>query len=149
MKYCCPEHIDGYCQPVIDESPFREIRDKYANAHRFLYQIKCDCGGYVFRIVCDKHPTLVAVCPHCGRKITVFDMAEYTTGSKGEEALEGILLRTGDGNELFQLCAMYEYGEVYRGFGDGFDFNDVSWGSAWACDEATKRITMVLDKEIE
>lgn len=203
MKYCCPEHIDGCCQPVIDESPFREIRDKYANAHRFIYQVKCDCGGYVFRIVCDKNPTLIAVCPHCGKKITVFDMAEYTTGSKNREELEGILLRTGDGNEMFQLCVMYEYGELYRGAdavnaadtadaadmadmadmaegsgetsesgktsqngrtsendetseasgasmaGGDFDFNDVSWGSVWACDEATRKITMVLDQETE
>ena len=147
MKYCCPDHIDGLCQPVIDESPFREIRDKFSNQHHLVYQVKCDCGCYVFRMVCDKNPTVVAVCPNCGRKITVFDQAEYTTGSP-REALEGILLKTNGGNDLFEVCVMYEYGELYDPERP-FDFNDVSWGTVWAMDEQGRKITMVIDKETE
>lgn len=150
MRYCCPDHIDGFCQPVIDESPFHNVRDKFANKHHFIYQVKCDCGCYVFRILCDKHPTLVAICPNCGKQIPVFDLKEYTTASQPEEVLEGILLRSNGGGEMFQICAMYEYGEEYReDAADSFDFNDVSWGSVWAFDESTRKITMVLDEEIQ
>ena len=158
MRYCCPDHIHGNCMEIIDQSPFRELRDKYANTHHFLYQVKCMCGCYVFRVVCDKNPVVVAECPNCGRKITVFDQAEYTTCSEPNLPMQGILLKTNAGNELFELCVMYEYAETYwpefgealeRGEDPRFDFNDVSWGTVWAMDEDSRKISMVMDKEVE
>ena len=158
MKYCCPDHIQGMCMEIIDQSPFRELRDKYANKHHFLYQVKCECGGYVFRVVCDKNPVVVAECPHCGKKITVFDQTQYTTCEEENMKLPGIMLKSTGGNDLFELCVMYEYGETYqpeygealeRGEDPGFDFNDVSWGTVWAMDEESRKISMVMDKEVE
>lgn len=143
---------------IIDQSPFRELRDKYANKHHFLYQVKCQCGCYVFRVVCDKNPVVVAECPACGKKITVFDQTEYSTCSEANMKLPGIMLKTNSGNELFQLCVMYEYGETFHpeyseawesGNENVFDFNDVSWGTVWAMDEESCKISMVMDKEVE
>lgn len=150
MRYCCPDHINGKCMEIIDQSPFRELRDKYANKHHFLYQVKCECGCYVFRVVCDKNPVVVAECPSCGKKITVFDQTQYTTCEGENIPMQGILLKSTGGNDLFELCAMYEYGETYQPENaEGFDFNDVSWGTVWAMDEEYRKISMVMDKEVE
>ena len=150
MRYCCPDHINGNCMEVIDQSPFRELRDKYANKHHFLYQVKCQCGGYVFRVVCDKNPVVVAECPNCGKKITVFDQEEYTTCSEENRAIQGMMLKSSGGNDFFELCVMYEYGETYLPQNEEtFDFNDVSWGTVWAMDEESRKISMVMDKEVE
>ncbi|MBQ8589602.1 MAG: hypothetical protein IJ486_04025 [Firmicutes bacterium] len=152
MRYCCPDHINGNCMEVIDQSPFREVREKCANKHHFLYQVKCECGCYVFRVVCDKNPVVVAECPNCGKKITVFDQKEYTTGSEPDVQMHGIMLKSNSGNELFEVCAMYEYAEEWKpelGEESGFDFNDVSWGTVWVMDEESRKISMVMDKEVE
>ena len=45
------------------------------------------------------------------------------------------MLKANSGNEFFELCVMYEYGETYQpeqSEESGFDFNDVSWGTVWA-----------------
>ena len=144
MRYRCPEHINGFCMEVIDQSPFCELRDKYANKHHYLYQVKCNCGGYVFRVVCDKNPIVVAECPSCGKKITVFDQEEYTTHTEENRTLQGIMLKSNSGNEFFELCVMYEYGND-----PAEDFNDVSWGTVWVMDEESRKISIVMDKEIE
>ena len=152
MRYCCPDHINGLCMEIIDQSPFKELRDKYANLHHFLYQVKCECGCYIFRVVCDKNPVVVAECPNCGKKITVFDQEEYTTCTEQNRTMQGMMLKANSGNEFFELCVMYEYGETYQpeqSEESGFDFNDVSWGTVWAMDEESRKISMVMDKEVE
>ena len=150
MRYCCPDHMNGSCMEVIDQSPFREVRDKFANKHHFLYQVKCNCGCYVFRVICDKNPVVVAECPNCGKKITVFDQEEYTTHSEENQPIQGIKLKTNSGNELFEVCAMYEYGEEWSPEADStFDYNDVSWGTVWVMDEESRKISIVMDKEVE
>ena len=152
MRYCCPDHINGMCMEIIDQSPFKELRDKYANLHHFLYQVKCECGCYIFRVVCDKNPLVVAECPNCGKKITVFDQEEYTTCTEQNRTMQGMMLKANSGNEFFELCVMYEYGETYQpeqSEESGFDFNDVSWGTVWAMDEESRKISMVMDKEVE
>ena len=152
MRCCCPDHINGMCMEIIDQSPFKELRDKYANLHHFLYQVKCECGCYIFRVVCDKNPVVVAECPNCGKKITVFDQEEYTTCTEQNRTMQGMMLKANSGNEFFELCVMYEYGETYQpeqSEESGFDFNDVSWGTVWAMDEESRKISMVMDKEVE
>ena len=60
------------------------------------------------------------------------------------------MLKSSGGNDFFELCVMYEYGETYLPENEEtFDFNDVSWGTVWAMDEDSRKISMVMDKEVE
>ena len=80
----------------------------------------------------------------------MFDQEEYTTHSEDNQPIQGIKLKTNSGNELFEVCAMYEYGEAWTPETDStFDYNDVSWGTVWVMDEESHKISIVMDKEVE
>lgn len=77
-----PEHIKEYSFEINKSDTFNKIKDIYSDKYSFVYKIVCTCGCHDLYIYIDDHPTALAECAKCKKKITLYDLALYPNAIK-------------------------------------------------------------------
>ena len=142
-----PEHIKEYSFEINKSDTFNKIKDIYSDKYSFVYKIVCTCGCHDFYIYIDDHPTALAECAKCKKKITLYDLALYPNAIKLSNKFEMKKFQTDRGSDVFELCVLYEYSDEFEFSNKNFDVNDITAFSLFAFDYDTKEIISVLDDE--
>ncbi len=118
----CPKHIEGLVEDANNRFP-----DDHDDFHHY-FALKCLCGGERFSLVEGSKRSLIATCERCKREWRVYDLAYYTSASKGkgEEVFDRVLVSH---EQPSKLLIGYEYGEMDDE--DEFDRDDITWCSVF------------------
>lgn len=137
-----PDHVASFCiNSKSGDSTLRLLRDKYEGELSYVYKIKCTCGEEKFLVYKDDHPTIIAKCSRCMKRITVYDLAFYPTACKLKDSFE--LHKILD--DEVELYVNYEYSDDFIIDGMELDPNDITWAKAFIVKDGA--IHMILDDE--
>ncbi|MHC1686073.1 MAG: hypothetical protein AB6733_24615 [Clostridiaceae bacterium] len=128
MIKSCPKHVEGFIDLIESGEKYRINNLDQLNDYTFPYEIKCSCSNKIFKIFVDEHPTVVVQCNSCGKNIIVYDLKYYPAATKIKEEFYLKKYISSFGDEIFNVCAVYEYSDEFEYEDDvEFDENDVSW----------------------
>lgn len=148
MDETCPEHLEGLYEILKDLSKYDIQYLDDLNEYTFAHEIKCTCLNKEFIIYKDGHPTVIAECNCCGKRITVYDLDFYPAATKIKEKLPMERYLSENGDELFNICVLYEYSDEFEYEDDvEFDRNDISWCVIYGYGLKSKKIFQIINDE--
>jgi len=120
-----PSHVKDYCVEDKEDPRFISIRKHFHNSNARVYKLRCSCGSQSFCCFSNEHPDFVCECASCGKRIVVYDLAEYPCACKLDEylELEKVL------QQPTPVYPVYEYGSDF--YETGADENAVTWFSVY------------------
>ncbi|OOM06330.1 hypothetical protein [Clostridium saccharobutylicum] len=148
MERICPKHVEGFIETIDNGDKYKIDDFNEFDKYTFPYEIKCSCTNKIFKIYIDEHPSVVAECSRCGKKIIVYDLKYYpaATKIKKEFPLKEYVSRNGD--ELFNICVVYEYSDEFEYEDDvEFDKNDISWCTVYGYGIKSKKVFEIISDE--
>ncbi len=123
MNYPCPNHIDGYVKKLEDTNKFIHYE---LGEYNIPFIVQCSCGSEEFKIYKDDRPYVDVKCIKCDKIIVVYNLSIYPAAADIDtnEPMNEVISK--DGDDLFNVCVIYEYPDDYE-FGDPeFDNNDIT-----------------------
>lgn len=120
-----PLHVKDYCVEDNNDPKYISIKKHYINQNAHVYKLQCLCGSQSFYCFSNEHPDFLCECERCGKRIVVYNLAEYPCACKLDEDLElkSVL------QESTPVYPVYEYGNDF--YETGADENDVTWFSVY------------------
>ena len=141
-KIIAPIHIVDYCSIEYKDDAFQKLQQAYNDDFSYVYKVKCTCNSTRFFIYLDDHPTVIAECSICKKKIIIYDLSFYPAATKLDESY--VMHRIFDtANELY---VNYEYSDEYLYYKDvDFNPNDITWAKAFV--KKDEQLIKILDDE--
>lgn len=141
MKIIAPEHVAKYCYIDNDDKCYFDLAQQYKGDCSYVYKIKCTCGCKNFAVYKDKHPTIIAECNECKKKILIYDLANYPSSVKLNK--DYALIKICDKSPIY---VNYEYDDEYLFEEDVvFDVNDITWAKVFVITD--NQLQIALDDE--
>lgn len=139
-----PDHIQGYVEKLKDKS-------KYGITYEFdeytlPYEVKCNCKNSEFMVYHNEEPRVVVECTQCRNKIIVYDLDYYPCGEKWKEE-ELNLYISSEGDDVFNVCVVYEYSDEFPYSHKQFDRNDITWCHIYIYGVKSKKAYEIVDDE--
>ena len=142
-RIIAPRHILDYCS-IDDEGEkvIQKLKEMYEGDFSYVYKVKCECSNDKFVVYKDSHPTVIAKCCACKRRIIVYDLSFYPSATKLNKEYTMHCL-TDSATELY---VNYEYSDEYKYEDDvDFDLNDIVWAKVFI--KKNVSINKILDDE--
>ncbi len=138
-----PDHIKGYVEKLPNKNKYVEYEfDEYTMA----YEVKCTCGCKEFKVYNNLEPKVELQCTHCGSRIIVYDLNYYTCAEKYmEEELNSYISPNGD--DVFNVCVVYEYSDEFCFWDNNFDNNDITWCHVYVYGIRSKQVYKIVNDE--
>ena len=141
MLITAPTHVLDFCITDFNDNSFIELNNKFGDDSSYVYKIRCLCGNDKFIVYKDNHPTVIAQCCNCKKKITIYDLSFYPAATKIKKEYEFDEI---DSNVA--VYVNYEYDDEYMYEDDvDFDLNDISWAKVFI--QREDKLRMILDDE--
>lgn len=148
MKKACPEHIENFVEILQNGEKYKIEYFDELGEYTFAYELKCLCSNKIFKIYIDEHPSVVVECNRCGKKIIVYDLKYYPAATKLKEKLPLKKYISQYGDELFNVCVIYEYSDEFEYEDDvEFDKNDISWCMTYGYGLKSQKVFEIINDE--
>ena len=128
MDIIAPNHVADYCVLDGTDKTLNYLMKEYAGELSYVYKIKCSCKFEKFNIYEDEHPTIVAQCCNCNKRITLYELSYYPAATKLNENFK---MKATDFKEV-NVYVNYEYSDDFMYEEDiEFNNNDITWAKAF------------------
>jgi len=138
----CPKHIENNVISLPNNNKFIEYEhDEY----HLPYLVKCKCGCEELEIMTNPEPRILARCPLCGEKITIYNLRYYPAASLIPYDGENETYISPAEDTIFNIYVVYEYPELEGE--EVFNPNDITWCEVYGFGIESKNIFQIINHE--